>query len=71
MKRVFLGPSGLAVSRLAMGTHTFGGGADERTAGAMADRFVEAGGNFFHPSSTYNGGASEYILGSWAKARNC
>lgn len=71
MKRVFLGPSGMAISRLAMGTQTFGWGVDERDAGSMADRFVEAGGNFFDTSSTYNAGASESILGSWAKARNC
>ena len=71
MRRVFLGSSGLAVSCLAMGTQTFGWGADETAAWAMADRFLEAGGNFFDTSSTYNSGTSESILGSWAKSRNC
>jgi aryl-alcohol dehydrogenase-like predicted oxidoreductase len=44
MKRAFLCPSGLAVSELALGTQIWGWSADERTAGAMADRFVEASG---------------------------
>lgn len=71
MRRVFLGSSGLAFSCLAMGTQTFGWGADETAAWAMADRFREAGGNFFDTSSTYNSGTSESILGSWAKSRKC
>jgi aryl-alcohol dehydrogenase-like predicted oxidoreductase len=66
MRHVFLGSSGLVVSRLAMGTQTFGWGADETAAWAMADRFLAAGGNFFDTSSTYNKGTSESILGSWA-----
>lgn len=70
MKRVFLGNCGLIVSELAMGTQTFGWGAEERTAHAMADRFVEQGGLLFDTSSTYNGGASESMLGSWLKSRN-
>lgn len=69
MRRVFLGSSGLVVSELAMGTQTFGWGADESTAHAMADRFAEAGGILFDSSSTYNNGASERMLGSWSKSR--
>jgi aryl-alcohol dehydrogenase-like predicted oxidoreductase len=46
-----LGRSGLRVSRLALGTMTFGTewgwGADKKTAGALVDAYVEAGGNFF------------------------
>jgi aryl-alcohol dehydrogenase-like predicted oxidoreductase len=71
MRHVFLGSSGLAVSCLAMGTQTFGWGADEASAYAMADRFREAGGTFFDTSSTYNNGISERILGSWVKSRSC
>ena len=70
MKRVFLGNSGLVVSELAMGTQTFGWGADESAACAMADRFMEEGGILFDTSSTYNGGASESMLGSWMKSRS-
>ena len=65
----FLGRSGLKVSELAMGTQTFGWGADEKTAHAMADQFVAAGGNLFDTSSTYNAGASESMLGTWLKSR--
>jgi aryl-alcohol dehydrogenase-like predicted oxidoreductase len=69
MRRVFLGKSGLVVSELAMGTQTFGWGADEKTAHALADRFAEAGGILFDSSSTYNDGTSESMLGSWSKSR--
>jgi aryl-alcohol dehydrogenase-like predicted oxidoreductase len=69
MKTVFLGRSGLAVSQLALGTQTFGWGCDEATAFALADRYAEAGGNFFDTSSSYNDGKSETILGSWVAAR--
>jgi aryl-alcohol dehydrogenase-like predicted oxidoreductase len=66
---VFLGGSGLVVSELAMGTQTFGWGADEKAAFAMADRFADGGGMLFDSSSTYNGGASERMLGSWSRTR--
>jgi aryl-alcohol dehydrogenase-like predicted oxidoreductase len=70
MKRVFLGNSGLLVSELAMGTQTFGWGVEERTAQAMADRFVEQGGILFDTSSTYNDGVAEAMLGSWLKSKS-
>ena len=65
----FMGRTGLKVSELCMGTQTFGWGADEATAHEMADRFVEAGGNFFDTSNKYNDGQSELMLGSWIKKR--
>jgi len=65
----FMGRTGLKVSELCMGTQTFGWGADEAAAHAMADRFVAAGGNFFDSSNTYNQGQAETILGSWLKRR--
>jgi aryl-alcohol dehydrogenase-like predicted oxidoreductase len=65
----FLGKSGLKVSELAMGTQTFGWGADQEVAHVLADRFVDAGGNLFDTSSTYNNGESESILGEWLNAR--
>ncbi|MEZ4670752.1 MAG: aldo/keto reductase [Anaerolineae bacterium] len=63
----FMGRSGLKVSELCMGTQTFGWGVDEPTAYVMADQFVDAGGNFFDTSNTYNKGMSETILGNWLK----
>ncbi|MFZ3386564.1 MAG: aldo/keto reductase [Candidatus Hydromicrobium sp.] len=50
-----------------MGTQTFGWGADEGTANAMSNRFVEVGGNFFDTSNIYNNGKAEVILGRWLK----
>jgi aryl-alcohol dehydrogenase-like predicted oxidoreductase len=65
----FLGATGTKVSELCFGTQTFGWGADERAAHAMADRFVEAGGNFFDTSDKYNDGEAERILGTWLRTR--
>jgi aryl-alcohol dehydrogenase-like predicted oxidoreductase len=69
MQYRFLGNTGLKVSELALGTQTFGWGADEKAAHAMADLFVEVGGNLFDTSDTYNNGVAESILGSWIKMR--
>ena len=69
MEYRFLGNTGLKVSELALGTQTFGWGADEKTAYTMADLFVEAGGNLFDTSDTYNKGVAESMLGSWLKMR--
>jgi len=69
MEYRFMGRTGLRVSELCLGTQTFGWGADEATAHAMSDRFVEAGGNFFDTSNIYNEGQAETILGNWLKSR--
>jgi len=67
MEYRFLGKIGLKVSELCLGCQTFGWGADEQAAFILADRFVEAGGNFFDTSNIYNEGKSEIILGNWLK----
>jgi len=69
MEYRFLGNTGLKVSELAFGTQTFGWGADEKTAHALADLFLEAGGNLFDTADSYNSGVAESMLGSWLKAR--
>ncbi len=69
MEYRFLGNTGLKVSELAFGTQTFGWGADEKTAHALADLFVQAGGNLFDTADSYNSGEAESMLGSWLKAR--
>jgi len=69
MEYRFLGNTGLKVSELAFGTQTFGWGAYEKTAHALADLFVEAGGNLFDTADSYNSGLAESMLGSWLKAR--
>lgn len=70
-----LGRSGLRVSRLALGTMTFGNGgirgiggswgADERTARAIFDRYIAAGGNFIDTANSYAGGLSERLVGAF------
>jgi len=71
-----LGRSGLKVSELALGTMQFGWTADEKTAYAVMDAFVEAGGNLIDTADIYSrwaegnpGGVSEEIIGRWMKAR--
>lgn len=64
-----LGRSGLRVSRLALGTMTFGDdwgwGAAEDTARAMFDRYLAAGGNFIDTADLYTEGSSERLLGKF------
>jgi aryl-alcohol dehydrogenase-like predicted oxidoreductase len=69
MEQVRLGGSGLKVSRICLGTMTFGGGADEATSYSIMDRFVELGGTFVDTADQYNNGVSEEIVGRWMKAR--
>jgi aryl-alcohol dehydrogenase-like predicted oxidoreductase len=69
MEHRFFGSTGLRVSELCFGTQTFGWVADQKTAHAAADLFVEAGGNFFDTANIYNQGLSESILGSWLQDR--
>jgi predicted aldo/keto reductase-like oxidoreductase len=61
-----LGRSGLRVSRLALGTMTFGTdgmfgswGSEEGTARSVFDRYVAAGGNFIDTADFYTKGTSE------------
>ena len=64
-----LGNSGLKVSRLALGTMTFGTewgwGSDKNTARELFEVYVEAGGNFFDTADAYTGGTSETWLGEF------
>lgn len=66
MKYRYLGKSGLLVSRICLGTMTFGNkkwGCDQETATAITKRFVEAGGNFLDTADLYSTGTSEIMLG--------
>lgn len=69
MRYRFFGDTGIRVSEIALGTQTFGWGAGEEEAFAIADRYAEAGGNFFDTADIYNGGVAESMLGAWLKAR--
>src|SRR5258706_2568197 len=68
-----LGRSGLRVSRLALGTMTFGTewgwGRDKETARELVNTYVDAGGNFFDTADLYTNGTSETWLGEFIAAR--
>ena len=65
MKYRYLGRSGLLVSRICLGTMTFGNkdwGCDLDTARAIVKSFVAGGGNFIDTADMYSGGESEKML---------
>jgi aryl-alcohol dehydrogenase-like predicted oxidoreductase len=68
-----LGNTGLRVSRLALGTMTFGTewgwGADEGTARALFDRYLDRGGNFVDTADGYTNGTSERMVGRFIAER--
>lgn len=59
----FLGRTGVRISRLAFGTMSFGGDADETTSASMYARCRDVGINCFDCADVYAGGRSEEILG--------
>ena len=69
MQYVRLGATGLVVSRICLGTLTFGAPAwrpwilDEAAARPVFRRAVDLGINFFDTADTYSGGASEVVTG--------
>jgi aryl-alcohol dehydrogenase-like predicted oxidoreductase len=69
-----LGRTGLTVSSLCLGTMQWGWTADQETAFAIMDAFVDKGGNFLDTADYYSrwlpghpGGESEEIIGRWMK----
>ena len=68
MKYRFLGTSGLLISRLSLGTMTFGAtdwGCDEKVAHAMMKNYINAGGNVIDTADVYAGGKAEEMIGSF------
>ena len=72
MQYARLGETGLIVSRLALGSMTFGAGAgifasvakvDQKSANDLVARAIDGGVNFFNSADVYAGGESERILG--------
>jgi len=55
--------SGLALSRLGLGTMTWGRDTDEIEAADQCRAFLDAGGNFIDTASTYGDGDSERVIG--------
>jgi aryl-alcohol dehydrogenase-like predicted oxidoreductase len=72
MRYTLLGPSGLRVSEICLGTMSFGDvwgfGADERDSHRTIEAFAEAGGNFLDTANKYHEGQSEQIVGSYLGA---
>jgi aryl-alcohol dehydrogenase-like predicted oxidoreductase len=76
MDHARLGRTGLQVSRLCLGTMTFGLQSDETTAGAILDRAAEGGIDFLDTSDAYplggdlsTRGTTEEILGRWLQGK--
>lgn len=63
MRYSLLGRTGVTVSRLALGTMTFGSEADETAAAAIMGRAREAGINFIDTADIYSEGRAEEIVG--------
>jgi 1-deoxyxylulose-5-phosphate synthase len=76
MKHARLGRIGLQVSRLCLGTMTFGLQADEATSFAILDRAAEGGIDFLDTSDAYplggdlsTRGITEEVLGRWLRGK--
>jgi len=76
MEHVRLGRTGLQVSRLCLGTMTFGLQSDEPTAVAILDRAAEGGTDFLDTSDAYplggdlsTRGVTEEIIGRWLRGK--
>ncbi len=63
MEQRRLGATGLFVSRLALGTMTWGRDTDEDDASSQLKAFVEVGGTLIDTADVYVGGESEKVLG--------
>ncbi len=57
------GKSGLSISRLGLGTMTWGRDTDTHEAADQCRAYIEAGGNFLDTSSTYGDGDGERVIG--------
>jgi aryl-alcohol dehydrogenase-like predicted oxidoreductase len=69
LRTITLKQTGLKVSRIALGTMTFGGQAGEQESARILDCALDAGINFLDTANNYNKGASEQMLGKLLGAR--
>ena len=67
MKNQLISPNGTPSSSFCFGAMQFGGGADQDQSRAMYDAARTAGINFFDTAYVYTDGASETLLGQFAK----
>ena len=63
MEMRMVGNSGLEISRLGLGTMTWGRDTDTHEAADQARAYIEAGGNFLDSASHYGAGDSERVIG--------
>ncbi|MBM9622531.1 aldo/keto reductase [Streptomyces zhihengii] len=63
MEQRHLGRTGLRVSRIGLGTLTWGRDTDEHDAAEQLKAFWEAGGTLVDTADVYGGGEAEYVLG--------
>lgn len=63
MEKRRAGVSGLSLSRLGLGTMTWGRDTDEIEAADQCRAYLEAGGNFIDTAATYGDGDSERVIG--------
>ncbi|MFD6555560.1 aldo/keto reductase [Streptomyces sp. NPDC058398] len=63
MEQRHLGRTGLRVSRIGLGTLTWGRDTDEHDAADLLKTFWEAGGNLVDTADVYGDGEAEYLLG--------
>ena len=73
MRYRLLGPSGLRVSELCLGTMSFGDawgfGADEQVSAQILQAYAEAGGNFIDTADVYSRGYVGGDVSRWLHAR--
>ncbi|MBS1824024.1 MAG: aldo/keto reductase [Acidobacteria bacterium] len=69
MEKIVLAQTELQVSRIVLGTMTFGGQADEGMSRKILDCALDAGVNFVDTANVYNKGVSEEIVGRLLKGR--
>lgn len=69
MEYTLLGRTGMRVSRICLGTMTFGWLVEEKEAQSIIKRALELGINFFDTANVYARGRTEEILGAALKDR--
>lgn len=69
MDYITLKQTDLKVSRVVLGTMTFGGQADEAVSSGIMDFAIDRGINFFDTANAYNKGETEVILGRYLKGK--
>lgn len=69
MDYITLKQTDLQVSRIVLGTMTFGGQAGEAVSSEILDFAIDQGINFLDTANAYNKGATEALLGRWLQGK--